>query len=44
VLRHEYDNVDAFIIWQIVANDLGSLRQAVEVSLAVLGSDKSGEQ
>jgi uncharacterized protein with HEPN domain len=33
VLRHEYDNVNPSVIWQIVAHDLRSLRQAVEAAL-----------
>ena len=39
VLRHEYDNVDPAVIWQIVAHDLRSLRQAVEAALRRLRNE-----
>ena len=36
ILRHEYDNVDPLIIWNIVGRDLESLRISVETALARL--------
>lgn len=36
VLRHDYDSVNPNVIWQIVENDLGPLRQAVERAIGVL--------
>jgi uncharacterized protein with HEPN domain len=36
VLRHEYDNVDAERIWQIVVDDLPSLKAACERALKSL--------
>jgi uncharacterized protein with HEPN domain len=36
VLRHEYDTINPNIIWHIIENDLGSLRQAVERAIVVL--------
>jgi uncharacterized protein with HEPN domain len=36
VLRHDYDTVNPNVIWQIVENDLGPLRQAVERAIGVL--------
>jgi uncharacterized protein with HEPN domain len=36
VLRHEYDTINPNVIWHIIENDLGSLRQAVERAIVVL--------
>lgn len=36
VLRHEYDTINPNVIWHIVVNDLGPLRQAVERAVVVL--------
>ena len=36
VLRHEYDAINPNVIWHIVENDLGPLRQAVERAIVVL--------
>ncbi len=36
VLRHDYDTVNPNVIWHIVENDLGPLRQAVEKAIGVL--------
>lgn len=35
-LRHEYDIIDATILWRIIARDLPSLRKACEQSVARL--------
>ena len=36
VLRHEYDAVNPDVIWNIIENDLGPLRQAVEKAIGIL--------
>jgi uncharacterized protein with HEPN domain len=36
VLRHEYDAVNPNVIWHIVENDRGPLRQAVERAIVAL--------
>jgi uncharacterized protein with HEPN domain len=36
VLRHDYDTINPNVIWHIVENDLGPLRQAVERAIGVL--------
>jgi uncharacterized protein with HEPN domain len=36
VLRHEYDNVEPAIIWEIVNNEVEPLRQAIEDALSKL--------
>jgi uncharacterized protein with HEPN domain len=33
IIRHEYDNIDPAIIWNIVSRDLDNLRSAVETAL-----------
>ena len=40
VLRHAYDGVDPRIIWRIVQDDLGALKQAVQQVLAGLRPHK----
>jgi uncharacterized protein with HEPN domain len=37
VLRHEYDAVNAALIWEIVEKDLVPLRRAVEKAIRDLG-------
>ena len=39
VLRHEYDEVDPAIIWQIVTNDLPPLKGAIDAALKRLQAD-----
>jgi len=36
VLRHEYGAVNPNVIWHIIENDLGPLRQAVERAIVAL--------
>ena len=36
IIRHEYDNIDPVIIWNIVSRDLDSLRSSVEAALEKL--------
>jgi uncharacterized protein with HEPN domain len=40
VLRHDYDEVDPTIIWQIVTTHLPPLKRAVETALSKLRSDQ----
>lgn len=41
LLRHEYDKIDRKAIWDMVANDLATLRPAVETALRALQKDES---
>ena len=36
IIRHEYDNIDPAIIWNIVNRDLNSLRTSIEAALEKL--------
>ena len=36
VIRHEYDAVDATVIWKIIDNDLDPLRSAVAAAIKKL--------
>jgi uncharacterized protein with HEPN domain len=36
IIRHEYDTIDAVIIWNIINNDLDSLKSSVECTLGRL--------
>jgi uncharacterized protein with HEPN domain len=40
VLIHDYEKVDLEAVWQVVEEDLGSLKQAVEGLLSSLGDDE----
>jgi uncharacterized protein with HEPN domain len=42
VLRHEYGGVDLNAIWTIVADDLPTLKRAIEPALANLRSNQTG--
>jgi uncharacterized protein with HEPN domain len=43
IIRHEYDNVDPIIIWNIVSRELDSLRSSIEAALDRLRRDAPDE-
>ena len=36
IIRHEYDTIDALIIWNIISKDLDSLKGSIEAALEKL--------
>jgi uncharacterized protein with HEPN domain len=42
ILRHEYDNVDPTIIWEIIVSELASLKDAVATALQKMQTGQEG--